>query len=179
MRALALALIATVALATVPAAAQDIASPILVIDQERLFAESAFGARVIEEIERRSTELAAENREIEAALIAEEQDLTERRAELPSDEFRALADAFDAKVQQLRAQQDEKGRELARLRDAERQRFVAQIVPVLSEVVRERGAVVILDRRDVFLSAEAIDITEAAIARIDEAIGAGSPAEPE
>ncbi len=42
-------------------------------------------------------------------------------------------------------------------------------MPVLSDLVRERGAVVVLDRRDVFLSADAIDITDEAIARLNTA----------
>ncbi len=110
---------------------------------------------------------AAENREIEAELLAEERELTERRPELPPDDFRALADAFDRKVQLLREQQDEKERELTQFREAERQRFFQEVAPVLSEIVRERRALVILDRRDVFLSADSIDITDEAIRRLD------------
>jgi len=41
--------------------------------------------------------------------------------------------------------------------------------------MNERGASVILDRRAVFISADASDITASAIARIDELIGEGQP----
>ena len=57
-------------------------SPVLTIDSERMFRESAFGRRVSAEIEARSIELAAENREIEAALEAEERELTEQRPDM-------------------------------------------------------------------------------------------------
>ena len=181
--AAALALALALALAAAAAPAQEIASPVLVIDRERLFSESAFGARLVEEIEQRSAALSAENRRIEAELIEEERELTERRPQLDPQEFRALADAFDEKVQRLRAQQDEKARDLTRLRDAERSEFVQTVGPILSDLVRERGAVVVLDRRDVFLSSEAIDITEEAIERIDAEAGAdagaGAGAEPD
>ena len=42
--------------------------------------------------------------------------------------------------------------------------------------MREAGAVVILEKRSLFLSADVIDITDAAIARIDAEIGDGSEA---
>ena len=176
LRALRLAaLIAAVAL---PAAAQnpqiELPPPVLVIDADRLLAESAFGSAIAEEFEAAVRRLTEENRRIETELLAEERALTERRAELPPEEFRPLADAFDAKVEALRAEQDEKERALAEVGEAGRQRFFAEIVPILSDIVRERGALVLLERRDVFLSADAIDITDEAIARIDAAVPAGT-----
>lgn len=155
---------------------QDTArSAVLTLNPERLFAETAFGRRVQSEIEDRGRALAAENREIEAELIAEERNLTERRPTLPIDDFRALADAFDVKVDQLRADQDAKSRELQRLAESERARFFGQIGGVLSRIVQERGASVVLDARNVVLSLERVDITDTAIARIDAEIGDGAP----
>lgn len=157
-----------------PAPSLELPPPILTIDGERLFEATAFGRRVTSEVEAAARALAAENREIEARLIAEERDLTERRPSMAQEEFRPLADAFDEKVQRLRAEQDQKQRSVEALRDQSRQEFVGKIGPILSAIVRERGALVILDRRSVFLSADSIDITSDAIARIDAAIGDGA-----
>ncbi|MGR3756942.1 MAG: OmpH family outer membrane protein [Tranquillimonas sp.] len=152
----------------------QVPSPILTIDQDRLFADSAWGRRVLAEIERRSAALAAENRRIEAALVAEERALTDRRGKLPPEQFRQQAAAFDEKVQRLRNEQDGKTRAIAQMRDSERQAFFGHIEGVLSNVVRQRGAVAILDRRAVFLSADAIDVTDESIAGIDAALGDGA-----
>lgn len=143
--------------------------PVLTIDADRLLAESAFGRALSAEVDAAAQALAEENRRIEADLLAEEKDLTERRSMMSPDEFRPMADAFDEKVQRVRAEQDEKERALADLREEGRQRFFREAVPVLSAILREQGALVLLDRRDVFLSADAVDITDAAIARIDAA----------
>lgn len=162
--------------------AQDafqIPTPMLTLDQERLFNGSRVAERVAAETERRTAELTAENRRIEEQLVAEELDLTEKRPSLPADEFRMLADAFDAKVQSIRAAQDAKARELQRLQDEERQNFLRRITPVLAEIVRERGAVVVLDRRSVLLSADAIDITDEAIARINATLDDGAIVKPD
>jgi Skp family chaperone for outer membrane proteins len=165
-----LALIALVAL-TAPAAGaqeQDAApSPVLTIDQDRLFAETRSGLRSVQAVEAEADALAEENRRIEMELRAEEIALTDERGSLDPAAFSELADAFDAKVQRIRAEQDAKARELALRQEEARQSFFLDIAGTLSEIVRERGAVLLLDRRDVFLSADAIDITDEAIARIN------------
>ena len=53
-------------------------SPILTIDSDRVFNESAFGLRVADDVETQSAEISAENRLIEADLKAEERKLTDQ-----------------------------------------------------------------------------------------------------
>ena len=148
-------------------------SPVLTLDQDRLFRSSAYGKRIAAEIEKALRDLAIENREIEARLAAEEQDLTTRRPTLPATDFRALADDFDARVVAIRRTQDEKQVALNTRRDTERQNFYQAAAPILGALVREAGAVAILDTRAVFLSADRIDVTDEAIARIDARMGDG------
>ncbi len=140
---------------------------VVTINQQALFENSAFGRASLQRLEERSRALRAENREIEEALEAEERSLTERRPQLPPEEFRALADAFDDKVEGIRNAQDAKGRELSRLREADQQAFLEGVVPVLADLLREKGAVALLDNSAVVLSLDSIDITAEAIARID------------
>jgi len=165
------------ALAVTPAFAQSlgtVVSPILTIESERFYAQSAFGQRVAREIEADGAVLAAENRKIEADLTEEEKMLTEQRAQMEADDFRVLADAFDEKVQTIRRTQDAKARVLNQRNESDRLEFVNAAGPVLEVLMRDAGAAVILERRSVFLSANAIDITEDAIQRMDAAIGDGS-----
>lgn len=149
-------------------------SPVVTVDQDRLFEESAWGRRVVAEVERRSAALAAENRAIEEDLVAEEQELTDLRPEMEPDAFRARATDFDERVQRLRSEQDAKAVALAEFREAEQQRFFAAVGDVLTEVVTERGAVAVLDRRAIILSIESIDITDEVIARVDTTLGDGA-----
>ena len=86
--------------------------------------------------------------------------------------FRALADAFDQKVQRIRDEQDAKQRDLQALRDEERAAFLESITPILSGVAREHGALAVLERRNVLLSADSIDITQLVIERIEAALAA-------
>lgn len=149
-------------------------SGVLTIVPDRLFADSAFGLRVAQEIEAEGAVLTAENRIIEAELRAEEQELTERRSAMEPNAFRALADAFDLKVQETRALQDKKLREINLLRETARREFFAASLPVLEQIMLETGAGAILDHSTVFLSADAVDITDLAITRINTVLGDGS-----
>lgn len=165
-----------------PSVAQDAVPagiPVLVLRQNDLFENSAFGIASNARIEAANALLLAENREIESALEIEERDLTERRASLPPAEFQTLSEAFNVKVVEIRSAQEAKSRDILRIRDEDRRRFAQAAVPVLAQIMQEAGAQVILDEQLVVLNLDRIDITARAIARIDAAIGDGStlPAE--
>lgn len=172
-----LAAIALILLAA-PVGAQEpgvTQSQIVTVDVELIFRSTSVGQQITTELEGKVAALAIENRRIASELEAEELELTEIRKTLEPAEFRVLADAFDEKVQRIRLEQDTKQRDLQNLRDAERQSFGDAIDPLLSSIARERGALVVLERRNVLLSAEGIDITQQVIDRIDEALAADPP----
>lgn len=147
--------------------------PVVMLSQERLFSESLFGQRVQAEIEAASGALARENREIEAALLEEELQLTAQRAEMTAEEFRPLGDEFDARVEEIRAEQGELLRRLTVQADAARRFFVQATTPILVDLLRERGAAAVLDSRAVIYSVDGIDITDLALERIDSELGDG------
>lgn len=153
---------------------QDVVqSEILTIDSDRLYLESDFGRAVAKEFDAKGQTLAAENRQIEADLTQEERDLTEKRQTMTPAEFRVLADAFDTKVQAIRREQEAKNRALNQELEELRVQFLNAAAPVLEELMRQTGAYVVLERRTVFLSANAVDITGLAIKRINMALGDG------
>jgi hypothetical protein len=88
--------------------------------------------------------------------------------------FRAEADAFETKVVGIRKAQDDKARALGTRRDAERAAFFERALPFFGDLMRERGAVVILDARAIFIAANAIDVTDAMIALLDARLGDGA-----
>ena len=150
------------------------ATPIVTLDREKLFSGTMFGKSVTAAIEAEAAVLSAENRKIDTDLEAEERSLTDRRAGMSPEDFRVLADTFDQKVTVLRAAQDEKSRSLAKLRDDERKRFFEASIAILGQLMREIGAFAILSNDAVILSFDRIDITDEAIARMDQVLGDGS-----
>ncbi len=153
-------------------------TPVLTIDQEKLFADSQFGKASLARLTAEEDALVAENVKIEAALEAEERDLTDQRTTLPPEEFRALAEAFDQKVEGVRSAQRAKYTALTQAHDDDRRRFLQAAVPVIGQLMQDMGAVAVMDKQTIFLSLQRIDITEDAINRIDTAIGDGTNMPP-
>ena len=158
------------------AQAQDVGvvqSDVLVLDPDRLFTETLFGKRLNDDYLTQREQLIARNRQLEAELEAEEQALTDMRAEKTPEEFRDLADAFDVKVQEIRRNSDRAVRDLELGRERAPVIFMRTVEPVLIELMRDAGGAVVMDVRSVLLRADVIDITDVAIARIDQRIGRG------
>ncbi|RYG92179.1 OmpH family outer membrane protein [Loktanella sp. IMCC34160] len=172
-------------LATGPAWAQDAPVPVppapgataplvLVIDYDRAFSQSLFGQRVVAEFNQAARALEAENSRITQELQAEEQDLAARRPDMAPADFREEAEAFDAKVQIIRATQDAKETTLQSAREELLSVFISTADPILAQFMQDRGAVVLLDRRIVRLFAQSVDITDDAVRAIDTEIGDGA-----
>lgn len=150
---------------------------ILTVDIERLFARSQFGERIARTFAADSTALGEENRRIADALREEELALAAQRAAMPGDVFRSEALAFDEKAQGIRRAQDAKERALENTLGEGRAVFLDVTRPILGELMVDRGAFAILDRRSVLLSLGSIDVTDEAISRINAAIGDGAQGE--
>ena len=180
-----LAAIATaLLLGLAPPAAAQVPVSAVVLDEQRLLTGSLYGRRVLGGYETERAALIAEGQALADDLAAEERALIDRRRALPPDEFRTLADAFDARVDEVRARQIGRERALLQSLDEAQRAFFVAAAPVLAELARELGASVILSPQAVLLSVapeggegaaiRAADITEAAIARLDAVLGDGS-----
>jgi len=148
-------------------------SPVLTLDADRLFSESRFGQRIAADIQAETEALAAENRRIADELEAEEQALTERRPQMEPEAFRAAAQEFDTRVQAIRREQDAKERDIGQRVQRAQESFLGAVRPILGDIMFEAGAAVILDRRTVVLGLGSVDVTDAAVSRIDAEMGEG------
>lgn len=170
--------IACVAVLSVPALAQEAPAPLLTLDQDRFFLQSDFGKAAIERERVATAALEQENKRIEAGLVAEEQALTAERKTLPPKEFAAKAEAFDQKVERIRAEQDAKAQKLTETRDEDRKAFLKAAVPVLGELLGQRKATAILDKNLVILSLSAVDVTDEAIEMVNAALAKDATGAP-
>jgi Skp family chaperone for outer membrane proteins len=156
-----------------------IRSPVLTLNYEQFIAGSQMGQQMSANYEAERARLEAANAEIASQLEAEELALTKARDTMQPDAFRKAASDFDEKVQKIRQERRDAETILARKRDDLRSRFEQAAVPVLSALMREAGAAVILEVRSTVLSLEQVDITDLAIQRLDAAFAASAdvPAE--
>ncbi|MDV7269864.1 OmpH family outer membrane protein [Thioclava sp. A2] len=147
---------------------------ILTLDWEVLYDSSAWGKRVSAELSQASKDLNTENNRIADDLVIEERQLTERRAAMTPEDFRAEAAAFDKRATGIRAAQKAKAQALQAQLEQERQAFVQAALPVLDELLVQRGAAVVLDRRVIIRGLSNIDVTNDLILLVDERLGSGT-----
>ncbi|MGO4907796.1 OmpH family outer membrane protein [Pseudorhodobacter sp. W20_MBD10_FR17] len=149
---------------------QGIRSPVLTINQQRFFEDSAFGKASLSRLEADARSLQVEIRKVEADLEIEERLLTERRASLSPAEFQPIARDFDEKVEKIRAAWGQKDRDLKLEREQDKKTFFDSAVPVLAAIMQEAGAVLLVDQLTVILSLDQVDITTIAIERVNAAL---------
>lgn len=165
----AIVLLAFATLASALPAQEAAQNPVVTVDLERLVSETQIGQYLSFQMSEQAQSLQAELDAIEAELSAEEDDLIKKRETLDLDEFRVLAKAFDEKAVRLRQEQQAKIQAITEESSRRRQDLLRSFVPVLSQVMRDRGATVLLDRRSVVLDDRAsVDITDVAIMIIDQ-----------
>lgn len=152
---------AEVAAQTVPA------SPFLFINQERLLTGSSVGKALLAEEEKERDALRAEARALDSGFETEERQLTDQRPSMKPEEFRKLADAFDARVVQARKDQDAKASALAQEFDQRRRQFYARIAPLLVDLMDRAGARAVFDENSALLTDQTLNITDEVIAAID------------
>ena len=148
--------------------------PILIVDSERLFAETEYGRRIADDLAQLAAAFQEENDRIVESLTQEERSLTVRRPQMAPEDFRAEAEAFDQKVQEVRRVRDAKNVELQTASAEARSTFEQRVQPILGSLMLEKGAVMIIEQRTALLSVRAANITDAAIALIDERLGDGT-----
>lgn len=150
-------------------------SPVLTIDWEQLFDGTLWGKRIMADLARDTDAQKAENDRIADQLIAEEKALTDERGKIDAAVFQAKADAFDARATKIRAEQSAKGKALEQRYSDERNAFFGAMLPYLDEILRRRGAVVVLDQRAVIRALPEADVTPDMIALVDARVGDGPP----
>ncbi len=155
------------ALGLAPVASFSQQSSFRILDEDRLFRESRLGQQILADIRAAEQVLEEENQRISDQLADEERALTEARSRLSPEEFRAQADAFDLRVEAIRAERNQRSVELAQFSEAEAQRFFNTVLPVLAGMMNEEGMVALLKPDTLILGADWLDVTDDAIRRLD------------
>lgn len=159
-----------------PAPGAPITEPgpqVLTVDLDRIIAETAYGVAMAADLRARDAALQAEFDASSAEMRAAELDLAARRSGMTPEAFRAEADAFDERAEATRAAQDAKFQSLATAVQTEQAAFLDAALPILRQIVTDRGGSALLEGGAVIFALPGADITDEAIARIDDALGTG------
>lgn len=151
------------------AASSGFAQSFLVVEQEKLLSESLYGKEIIRVEAQKRQKLIEEGRNLDRLFEEEERRLTDVRASTDPEEFREIADFFDAKVITTRREQEEKALVLNAENEEGRRKFLATIGPVLLQILNETGASAVVERRSLLIAKQDLNITDEVIKRLDAA----------
>ena len=148
-------------------------SVLFTVDMSQLLRSSDFGKNIIAVNNAARQNLQNENNNLEEKLLIEEKELSELRKIISIDEFRPKALEFDKKVTIIRKGQREKEENLNKKVRREETDFFKKIYPILYELLIERGGLVLVDQRNAILWDNSVDLTDDAIALINQALASG------
>ena len=155
-----------------PAPAKDAKSglpPVIValFDKEALFRESAAGKDFRKQLEELRNKFQGDLAHQQEELKKKDQDLRNRQALLSAEAFEAERKKFEAEVQGAQGKFEERNRQIqAAIGNAEQEIFKAT-TPILGEIMRQKGATLLLDKAAVLISANDFDITSEVVKKLD------------
>lgn len=179
--ALVAALAASAALPTVAMA--QAAGPVIIVDMERVGAESAAGKSGQAQLQTKLTALQQRAQTLGQQFQKEEQDLIKAK------QTNAVAPAaFDAKVKDLQARQGTAQKEIDGRRDDFqrsqnwiRQQIFQAVSPIVQTLMKEKNAQLVLTRDAAMAFAPQLDVTGEVITRLNKSlpsVNANPPAAP-
>ena len=145
----------------------------VVVDFDEVFRTTLYGRRIIKEFQQANQSLSKEFERIAEELVAEEKKLSDLRSSTEPSAFREMALAFDQKSTRLRQEQEDKRVELKLAGDAAQSDLLQKFGPIFVQVMQERNATILLEKKQVVLVIASADITKEAIRRIDQELGDG------
>ena len=151
-----------------PAAAQLDPTPIIVVDVQQIMRESAAVIAIQAQIDVYRQGYQEEFARIEQDLRAAESELAEDREDLPQEEFIQRRREFERTVVDLQRQAQQRRSALdAALNDGMAD-VRAALIEVITEIAREQGARMVLDRSNVVIVDSVLDFSDEALARLNQ-----------
>lgn len=142
-------------------------SPIVVVSLDKIRAESLAAKSIEQQTAKIRDELRNRFEERRQALAAEEKALVALRATMEPDAFEARAARFEQQVRELKKDRRDQSLALRHSLRIANEQMDRVLQPILAELMAERRAVIMIDNRDVVIGAVSLDVTQAAINRLD------------
>lgn len=142
-------------------------APVLVINMERVLRESDAARSIQRQAERIRGTIQKELGDRQEALRNEERELVELRPTLAAAEFAERVESFERRVRALKRDSNERSSLLQKALFEATETLKKRLRPELVAIMEERQADVMLDERNVVISARVLDVTSLAIQRIN------------
>ena len=143
---------------------------VCVYHHDRLLAQSTAGQSVQAGMQRIQQEVQAELAPFEQFAQSEVQALQQGRGTIPQDQFTQREQALNARVQEARQLAQTRDNELRYTQAMQLQQITQAADPIILALYTERGCGILISRESVLRVNPSMDITEAAIQRVNAAL---------
>ena len=182
-------LLALALLAVQPAFAAPPPPPapkVLVLDRVTILQASKVGRDIARQLQVLNEQNQAGFTAQQKALAAEQQQLRQQVAVMAADQRQKTETAFNAKVRGAEEAAQRKAAQIQQASQNSSQAVAQALAPIVADIVKERGANLVLDKQAVvYANSNAFEITADAVARLDAkmpaykvVLGAPPPAAP-
>jgi len=147
--------------------AQAAQTAILVVDLERISADSAAGKNGQSQLQAKAQTVQARVKTLSDQIGAEYQALDKARASMAQEAFQAKAK--DLETRRGNAENEVRGRQqdLAQAADFVRRQILEAVDPIIKAIMRERGAQMVLVQDATMAYVPSVDVTEEVIKRLN------------
>ena len=175
MKTLAFGAFALAMLAGSAAAAQDqnfgpVVPGVCVYHHDRLLAQSTAGQSLVTGLQRLQQEVQAELAPYEQFIQTESQQLQQGRGTIPQADFATREQALQTRFQEARNLAQTREGELRYTQAMQLQQITQAADPIILALYTERGCGILISRESVLRVNPSMDITEAAIQRVNAAL---------
>lgn len=140
---------------------------VLIINMQRVFREADAARSIQKQAEEIRESIQQQLATYQESLRDEEQELVALRQTLPPAEFSARVEDFETRVRALKRASSERGSTLQKALFDANEELKKRLRPELIAIMQERSAAIMLDERNVVISARALDVTGEAIERLN------------
>ncbi|MCA0369900.1 MAG: OmpH family outer membrane protein [Proteobacteria bacterium] len=143
------------------------ASSFLVVDHDRMMAESQAAEKVKREIEEKRKQFQAELDNFEKGLRQEEESLKAQETQLSEQVFTQKRLAFSGRVNMVHEKVSQRRAELEQAIQEARVQIVDKISDIVAQIAKEQRADVVLPKAGLVFSRPSLDVTDEALKRLN------------
>ena len=139
-----------------------------IIDINKVLTESKAAVDATKQIETIQKKSDDESKEEDEMIINEREKLIEQQSVMAPEAFEIKVADFEKKVQKYQIERQEKLRKLDQMVQIARAKILEEVKPIINDYASELGITVILEKNDVILSADDMDMTNEVIKRLNK-----------
>ncbi len=143
---------------------------IAVIDINLILAEAKSAKKAAKEIEEIAVNIENEIQKSDEEMLGEQNLLIESQAIMAPEAFENKRNDYEKKVQNYNIERQNKLLSIENLIANSRKQVLDALKPILEEISNEKGITIVLEKNTVLLNAEAMDITEEVLKKLDKAL---------